>query len=284
MTRSWPPGRSRSRTPGRSRCGARRGWTSSGWPRSSWPRATPSAGGSCWRCCVPGWWRSRRASSSPLARERGASPRTAAILALAAFALAAPALALRPQLFGIALFAVLLWLIAVRARSPRLYLLAPVVVALWANLHGSFVLGPALLGYAWLSDIAAKRPGRMSLWILVLGSLATLANPYLAGAWLYAANIGVNPAIAAQVSEWQRTPPLRHAGAALLSVRRDHGGADAPPTGPGRVAGLGAGRRDGPHGCVGRSRRRVVGAGDGLRTRGRARDRAPSARRRAPAP
>ena len=95
-----------------------------------------------------------------IARERGASPRTAAILALAAFALAAPALALRPQLFGIALFAVLLWLIAVRGRSPRLYLLAPVVVLLWANLHGSFVLGPALLGYAWLSDIAAKRPAR----------------------------------------------------------------------------------------------------------------------------
>ncbi len=39
------------------------------------------------------------------ARERGASPRTSAILAMAAFALAAPALALRPQLFGIVLFA-----------------------------------------------------------------------------------------------------------------------------------------------------------------------------------
>ena len=147
-----------------------------------------------------------------MARERGASPRTAAILALAAFALAAPALALRPQLFGIALFAVLLWLIAVRARSPRLYLLAPVVVALWANVHGSFVLGPALLGYAWLSDIAAKRPARLSLWILVAGTLATLVNPYLAGAWAYAVGIGANPAIAGQVSEWQRTSPFAMPG------------------------------------------------------------------------
>ena len=147
-----------------------------------------------------------------IARERGTSPRTAAILALAAFALAAPALALRPQLFGIALFAVLLWLIAVRARSPRLYLLAPVVIALWANVHGSFVLGPLLLGYAWLSDVAARRPARVSLWILVAGTLATLVNPYLAGVWLYAANIGVNPAIAGQVSEWQRTLPLTMPG------------------------------------------------------------------------
>jgi hypothetical protein len=147
-----------------------------------------------------------------VARERGASPRTAAVLSLAAFTLAAPALALRPQLFGIALFAVLLWLIAVRARSPRLYLLAPVIVALWANVHGSFVLGPALMGYAWLSDVAAKRPARVSLWILVLGTLATLVNPYLAGAWLYAASIGANPAIAGQVSEWQRTMPFAMPG------------------------------------------------------------------------
>ena len=166
-----------------------------------------------------------------IARERGASSRTAAILALAAFALAAPALALRPQLFGIALFAVLLWLIAVRARSPRLYLLAPVVVVLWANLHGSFVLGPALLGYAWLSDIAAKRPARLSLWILVAGTLATLVNPYFAGAWAYAVGIGANPAIAGQVSEWQRTSPFAMPGllfypsvvvtVALMLRRRD---------------------------------------------------------------
>ena len=147
-----------------------------------------------------------------VARERGASSRTAAILALAAFALAAPALALRPQLFGIALLAILLWLIAVRGRSPRLYLLAPVVVVLWANLHGSFVLGPALLGYAWLSDIAAKRPARLSLWVLVAGTAATLVNPYFTGAWAYAVGIGANPAIAGQVSEWQRTSPFAMPG------------------------------------------------------------------------
>ena len=166
-----------------------------------------------------------------VARERGARSRTAAILALAAFALAAPALALRPQLFGIALFAVLLWLIAVRGRSPRLYLLAPVVVVLWANLHGSFVLGPALLGYAWLSDIAAKRPARLSLWILVAGTLASLVNPYFAGAWAYAVGIGANTAIAGQVSEWQRTAPFAMPGllfypsvivtVALMFRRRD---------------------------------------------------------------
>ena len=166
-----------------------------------------------------------------VAMERGASPRTASILALVAFALAAPALALRPQLFGILLFAVLLWLVAARARHPRAYLLAPVVVALWANVHGSFVLGPALLGYAWLSDVVARRPARLTLWVLVAGTAATLLNPFLAGAWLYAAGIGANPAIAGQVTEWQRTSPLEMPGilfypsvimtVALMVRRRD---------------------------------------------------------------
>ncbi len=139
------------------------------------------------------------------ARERGATPRTAAILAMAAFALAAPALALRPQLFGIVLFAVLLWLVAVRDRHPRMYWLAPVALLLWANVHGSFVLGPVILGYAWLRDLAARRSGRTSFAVFIGGSLATLVNPHAVGAWVYAAGIGANPVIATQVSEWQRT-------------------------------------------------------------------------------
>jgi hypothetical protein len=143
---------------------------------------------------------------------RGAAPRTAAILAIVAFMLAAPALALRPQLFGIVLFAFLLWLIAVRDRRPRLLWLAPVVMLLWANLHGSFVLGPAILGYAWLSDLAAQRQARTSFAVLVAGTLTTLVNPYVIGAWTYAAGMGTHSVIAGQVSEWQRTSPLAMPG------------------------------------------------------------------------
>jgi hypothetical protein len=165
------------------------------------------------------------------ARVRGASPRTAAILALAGFAIALPALALRPQLFGIVLFALLVWLVAIRERRPRALLVAPLLVLLWANLHGSFVLGPVILGYAWLDDVAAPRPWRQSLGVLVVATLATLVNPFGAGAWSYALNIGTNPAIANQVSEWQRTSPLAVPGvlfypsiviaAALMVTRRD---------------------------------------------------------------
>jgi hypothetical protein len=72
--------------------------------------------------------------------------------------LAQVVLALGHRVGGWELLAVLLWLVAARLRHPRAYLLAPVVVVLWANVHGSFVLGPALLGYAWVSDVVARRP------------------------------------------------------------------------------------------------------------------------------
>ena len=145
--------------------------------------------------------------------ERGASTRTAAVLSLVAFLLSAPALALRPQLFGIVIFAALLWLVAVRTRRPRAYWLAPLLVMAWANVHGSFVLAPLVLAYAWVDDIAAGRPARTSLVVLVVGSLATLVNPFGTGVWAYAFDLGLNPVIRETVSEWQRTSPLTVPGA-----------------------------------------------------------------------
>ena len=143
-----------------------------------------------------------------VAMARGATPRIAAIVSLAAFLVAVPALALRPQLLGMVVFALLLLLAAHRHRHPRAYWLAPVLVALWANVHGSFVLAPLLLGYAWLDDVVRGRGWRGSLAVLVVGTIATLANPFGVGVWAYAAGIGTDPTITNQVSEWQRTSPL----------------------------------------------------------------------------
>jgi hypothetical protein len=151
-----------------------------------------------------------------VAMARGAATRTASILSLIAFMLMASAMAMRPQLLGIALFAVVLLLVAVRDRHPRAYLLAPLVVVAWANIHGSFVLGPLVLGYAWAEDLLAGRPGATrSLVVFIAGTLATLVNPYGAGVWLYAVGIGANPGVTQLVTEWQRTSPLRMPGALL---------------------------------------------------------------------
>jgi len=146
-------------------------------------------------------------------RLRGAGLRTASVLALLAFLISAPALALRPQLFAIVVFAALLALVAGRDRHPRLYLVVPLLVVVWANLHGSFVLAPLLLGYAWLEDVVRHRPWRASLAVLLAGTAATCVTPFGPGVWAYAAGIGADPVITGRVSEWQRTTPLSVTGA-----------------------------------------------------------------------
>lgn len=142
----------------------------------------------------------------------GARTRTAAILALAGFLLGVMAMALRPQLLGMAVFALLLLLVAARRSHPRAFVLAPILVALWANLHGSFVLAPLLVGAAFLDDLRVGGPWRRSLVVLAAGAVATLVNPFGLGAWTYAAGIGANPAITRMVSEWQRTAAWRMPG------------------------------------------------------------------------
>lgn len=150
--------------------------------------------------------------------DRGASVRAASMLSLVAFAVSAPALALRPQLFAVAVFAALLVLVAGRDRHPRLYLAAPLLVVGWANLHGSFVLAPLLLGYAWLDDVLRHRPARRSFAVLAAGSIATAVTPFGAGVWGYALGIGTNSVISGQVSEWQRTSPLTPTGALFYAA------------------------------------------------------------------
>lgn len=153
---------------------------------------------------------------------RGSSTRTSALLTLAAFALAAPTLALRPQLFGMVLFAGLLWLIARRVDRPGWLWLAVPLAALWANLHGSFFLGPLVVALAALED--ALEPGRRARAARTLAqagaaAAATVLNPVGVAVWGYALGIATNPVVTSRISEWQPTTPFSPEGAAFyLSV------------------------------------------------------------------
>ena len=88
-----------------------------------------------------------------IGRRRDLGLRRSAWLALAAFVVCAPALALRPQLGGMALFAATLLIVSDRRAHPARLWIVPVLVAAWANIHGSFFLGPLVLGLAWLEDV-----------------------------------------------------------------------------------------------------------------------------------
>lgn len=153
-----------------------------------------------------------------IATRHGMRGRTAALLVLAAFVVAAPAMALRPQLFGMVCFALVLLLIDGRRTHPRLVWLVPLIVVAWANLHGSFFLGPLALGLAWLADRhdgAATARTTLALTVAsVLTSFATPAGPLV---WLYAVGLSIDPSVTARISEWQPTSLRTPAGIAFFA-------------------------------------------------------------------
>jgi len=139
-------------------------------------------------------------------RLRGADIRTAAWLSLAAFIVAAPALALRPQLIGMVLLATTLVLISGRRTHPRLLYLVPVVVALWANVHGSFFLGPVVVGLVWLEDLRSGAPSaNRTFTVGVASTIASFVTPFGPAVWTYAVGLSTNPDVTARISEWQPT-------------------------------------------------------------------------------
>lgn len=141
-----------------------------------------------------------------IARNRGLDPRVAAVLTLIAFVVAAPAMALRPQLFGMACFAVTLFLIFLRRDRPRAVWLVPVVVVLWANLHGSFLLAPVILGLAWLEDLHDRdAAARLTLLVGFVSVVAACLTPFGPGVWAYAVGLSSNSGVTARTSEWQPT-------------------------------------------------------------------------------
>jgi len=141
-----------------------------------------------------------------VARRRDLAARTTALLVLAAFVIAAPALALRPQLLGMACFALVLLLVADRRANPRRLWLVPVVVAVWANLHGSFFLGPLVLGLAWLEDWHDHAPiAAHTLALCVVSALAACLTPFGPWVWAYAVGLSANSEVTARITEWQAT-------------------------------------------------------------------------------
>lgn len=135
------------------------------------------------------------------AAAQGAAPEIALPCLAWVMVLAAARFLERPHIFGYVLTALFLWILALRRRdaadgrrgfSGPILLLLPLQV-LWANLHGSFLMGPVLVLLAMageaLDAILVRRGARPAAGVhvreaLLLGLLAALllaaclANPY----------------------------------------------------------------------------------------------------------
>jgi hypothetical protein len=136
-------------------------------------------------------------------RAGGAPPRRASLLTLGGFVVSAPALVLRPQLLAVPLFGLALWALASRHARPHVVWLLPLLAVVTVNLHGSFVLIPALAALAWVEEAARRSPTARTLALVsVAAVLGTLANPFGLGAWTYAYSLSTNQTIRSSVGEW----------------------------------------------------------------------------------
>ena len=114
------------------------------------------------------------------ARRLGASPVLTVPMLAFVMVLAAARLTVRPHLFSYLMIAAFLLLLAGRRAGRRIPLWAFVPLQVgWANLHGSFLLGPAIVGLASIGEAIERRDEARRLGILAAVLLiACVVNPY----------------------------------------------------------------------------------------------------------
>lgn len=140
------------------------------------------------------------------ARARGASPGALLFWLIAGF-LAGPTAALvRTQSLAIPIYGVILWLIL---RDPdlrdRKSLWTLPLLVLWANVHGSVLLGAGLV-VAWgFQSVLRNGMRRLPVALLTLAPLTVFASPYALALPSYYHRMLVAPPYGRQIVEWQRT-------------------------------------------------------------------------------
>jgi hypothetical protein len=143
--------------------------------------------------------------------ETGAPPSVQLnIFALAAVGML-PQMEFRPQLFTFAMIAATLAILARHnySRAAPLWLLIP-MMALWANVHGGFIMGLAVIVlYAatisiddLMSGAGLQRGSRLSA-IAIAAFVATMATPYGLETWSPVLHALRNPMTRIAVTDWQ---------------------------------------------------------------------------------
>jgi hypothetical protein len=170
------------------------------------------------------------------ARRRGGSSRHVAIVGLLALLPIGIVVGnIRTQTFALPLFLAVFWLLAQESRgsSNRVFWCVPLLI-LWANIHGSVILGAALVGLAGAigAVTAVRTKWRTQLVrsiVLVFGACAALvATPYGFAVFGYFRDLFSNDAVTQISPEWMATtfsvahiPFFILGGLALALIGRD---------------------------------------------------------------
>jgi hypothetical protein len=152
------------------------------------------------------------ASWMTAARLLGASARATFLVSLPCLLVAPWSWQLRAQALALPLFVWALWLAADHVRRPsRRILLALPILLVWANVHGSVLLGAIIVSLAAVFVGVKRRRDRRALGLAAataLGAwLCALATPYGLDVFGYYHLLLVDPPFGDSISEWQRTKP-----------------------------------------------------------------------------
>lgn len=178
------------------------------------------------------------------AMRRDPEPRVVGGLALFGVALSAPVMSVRTQIFSFLPFVCLVWIVLAvsdkKIRPAWLFALSP-LCALWANLHGTFILVPVILtmggGAALIQDWLKTRtfsPKALLSWAgaALASALAATLNPIGPKIYAYVWELSFTSEVSDTVTEWQ--PPgvddffsvvliiLLFGSLAVLFFRRKH--------------------------------------------------------------
>jgi hypothetical protein len=122
----------------------------------------------------------------------------------------------RPQIFSLLAFALLMSILIGRgAALPRLFAL-PLLFAAWVNLHGGWIVGGGVLALWAVLTLPGRAPRAEKAGLFVTGAMSvagTMANPYGWGMWQFLGDtVGFGRA---EITDWQ---PLYQLGPGFVAL------------------------------------------------------------------
>ena len=104
-----------------------------------------------------------------LCRYRVKTPLVYLIIMMLSISVMSPGFMIRPQVFSFLFFTLFIWVIFQYLERERNFLfLLPILMALWVNLHGGFLMGWVLLALVTAWAFSCSPIGHVNAWVTVI--------------------------------------------------------------------------------------------------------------------